>query len=203
MQEKILKLTSPYIQKVEKSKQYDEKLYKLKHQHEVLKEIDPLELTLQQFVELEHVADFIHYLTTHRPEIGGVRLDNNSVFNKINQVIAEEMNNDTELKTVAEPFINTVLGSAGGKVDKLQADYDKAFKVALNRILDVVNPLIDDYIVALKHNNPNGNYRKMFEDGLPKPLAKHIIEQWQEYQDEKRKVQQKTYPVPNVFLKLK
>lgn len=203
MQEKILKLTRPYIQKVEQAHQYDEKLGKLEHQHEVLKGIDPLELTLQQYVELEHVADFIHYLTLRRPEIGGVRLDQDSVFNKINQVIAEEMNNDTELKTVAEPFINTVSGSAGGKVDKLQADYDKAFKVALNRILDVVNPLIDDYIVALKHNNPNGNYRKMFEDGLPKPLAPHIIEQWEEYQHEKRKVQQKTYPVPNVFLKLK
>lgn len=203
MQEKILKLTRPYIERVEKSKQYDEKLVKLEHQHEVLKEIDPLELTLQQYVELEHVADFINYLTVRRPEIGGVRLDQDSVFNKINQVISEEMNNDTELKSVAKPFINTVLGSAGGKVDKLQADYEKAFKVALIRILDVVNPLIDDYINAIRHHNPNGNYRKVFEGGLPKPLAPHIIERWEEYQNEKRKLQQKTYPVPNVFMKLK
>lgn len=201
MKQQILKLTQPYIEKVEKSKQYDAKINELRHQHEVLGEVDPLELTLQQYVELEHVADFIHHLTKHRPEIGGVRLD--SVFNKINKIIAEEMNQDPELKAVARPLIYTVLGSAGGKVDKLQEDYEKAFKVSLNRILNVVNPLIEDYITAIRHHNPNGNYRKVFEDGLPKQLAPHIIEQWEEYQDEKRKLQQKTYPVPNVFLKLK
>lgn len=203
MEQEIIKLTRPYIQKVEESKRYDHKINELKHKRESLKEIDSLDLTLQQYIELEHASSFIHYLTKKRTESGRIRANEDTIFNKMGQAIMLEMNKDTELKSFARPLIDSVLGGSNSNVGKLQEDYEKVFKVALNRILDVVNPLIEEYIAALKHNNPNGNYLKIFENNLPKPLTPYIIERWEEYQNEKRKLQQKTYPVPNLFLKLK
>lgn len=186
MKNKLKSVIQPFVDKINLVKKHDEKLHALAELSNELKVIDPLDMTLQQFTEWQQIQHFINYLENKKEPIGAIQIGNNSLFQKIGDILCEEMEQDEELISLAERFNKAVLKNNQSAIDDIETKYLEVFRQVYKRVSNEAEALINEYLTALSYVR-NSNYKIELENHLPKPLTETFIRWWDEYEREKRK----------------
>lgn len=186
MENKIKAITQPFINKVALMQDHKQKNNDLKNKLEELKAIDPLEITLEQYTELNQLNDFLAYVENKSVNIGSIQIDKGSTFENIGQIIGAELEKDPALTSSAIPFNKASLTDNATVMKEAEESYLNAYNQAFEIVYSNAEPLINEYLTALKEVR-NRNFRHQIDKFLPQPLTADYIKQWHEYENEAHK----------------